>query len=173
MLYEGQAHEFQYAARVPPPPHNACVPKAATMATDPADGKCMENPLLGQEPLPQFLKIRPEHVEPAVRELLSENRARIEELSTVPQPTFASVVEPLEELQHRISRTWSPVSHLNAVLNSDALRAGYNACLPLLIRLPDRSGAERAAVSRLSHRGRAGGRSACARAAPAAGTSGA
>jgi oligopeptidase A len=92
----------------------------------------MDNPLLGQEPLPQFLKIRPEHVEPAVRELLSENRARIEELATVPQPTFASVVEPLEELQHRISRTWSPVSHLNAVLNSDALRAGYNACLPLL-----------------------------------------
>ena len=92
----------------------------------------MENPLLGQEPLPQFLKIRPEHVEPAVRELLSENRARIEELATVPQPTFASVVEPLEELQHRISRTWSPVSHLNAVLNSDALRSGYNACLPLL-----------------------------------------
>ena len=102
------------------------------MATVAADGKCMENPLLGQEPLPQFLKIRPEHVEPAVRELLSENRARIEELATVPQPTFASVVEPLEELQHRISRTWSPVSHLNAVLNSDALRAGYNACLPLL-----------------------------------------
>jgi oligopeptidase A len=132
MLYEGQVHEFQYAPRVPPPPHNACVPKAATMATVAVDGKCMENPLLGQEPLPQFLKIRPEHVEPAVRELLSENRARIEELATVPQPTFASVVEPLEELQHRISRTWSPVSHLNAVLNSDALRAGYNACLPLL-----------------------------------------
>jgi oligopeptidase A len=93
---------------------------------------CMENPLLGQEPLPQFLKIRPEHVEPAVRELLSENRARIEELAQQSDPTFASVVEPLEELQHRISRTWSPVSHLNAVLNSDALRAGYNACLPLL-----------------------------------------
>jgi oligopeptidase A len=95
-------------------------------------GKRMENPLLGQEPLPQFLKIRPEHVEPAVRELLSENRARIEELARDSAPTFASVVEPLEELQHRISRTWSPVSHLNAVLNSDALRAGYNACLPLL-----------------------------------------
>src|SRR4029077_2280150 len=113
-------------------PHNACTPKAATMATVAADGKCMENPLLGQEPLPQFLKIRPEHVEPAVRELLSANRARIGELASLPQPTFASVVEPLEELQHRISRTWSPVSHLNAVLNSDALRAGYNACLPLL-----------------------------------------
>ena len=48
------------------------------------------------------------------------------------EPTFATLVEPLEELQHRVSRTWSPVSHLNAVLNSEGLRAGYNACLPLL-----------------------------------------
>ncbi len=92
----------------------------------------MENPLLGQEPLPQFLKIRPEHAEPAVRELLLANRARLEALAAVDRPTFASVVEPMEELHHRTSRTWSPVSHLNAVLNSEALRASYNACLPLL-----------------------------------------
>jgi oligopeptidase A len=92
----------------------------------------MDNPLLGQDSLPQFKRIRPEHVEPAVRELLSENRARIGALALLAAPTFASVVEPLEELHHRIARTWSPVSHLNAVLNSEALRAGYNACLPLL-----------------------------------------
>jgi oligopeptidase A len=92
----------------------------------------MDNPLLGHESLPQFLAIRPEHVEPAVRELLSANRARLGELASLTQPTFATVVEPLEELHHRISRTWSPVSHLNAVLNSEGLRAGYNACLPLL-----------------------------------------
>src|SRR5213078_4831722 len=92
----------------------------------------MENPLLGHEPLPPFARIRPEHVEPGVRELLERSRARIEQLAALEQPTFATVVEPLEELQHRVSRTWSPVSHLNAVLNSDALRTGYNACLPLL-----------------------------------------
>jgi oligopeptidase A len=92
----------------------------------------MENPLLGQQPLPPFALIRPEHVEPGVRELLARGRARIEQLAALPKPTFATVVEPLEELQHQVSRTWSPVSHLNAVLNSDALRAGYNACLPLL-----------------------------------------
>src|SRR5579859_3813136 len=92
----------------------------------------MENPLLGQEPLPPFALIRPEHVEPGVRELLARGRARIEQLATLDKPTFATVIEPLEELQHQVSRTWSPVSHLNAVLNSDALRAGYNACLPLL-----------------------------------------
>ena len=92
----------------------------------------MENPLLGHEPLPPFARIRPEHVEPGVRELLERGRARIEQLAALERPTFATVIEPLEELQHQISRTWSPVSHLNAVLNSDALRAGYNACLPLL-----------------------------------------
>jgi len=92
----------------------------------------MENPLLGEEALPAFGQIRPEHVEPAVRELLARGRARVQEIAALEQPTFHTVVEPLEELQHRISRTWSPVSHLNAVLNSDALRAGYNACLPLL-----------------------------------------
>src|SRR5256884_2238247 len=92
----------------------------------------MDNPLLEYEPLPPFTRIRPEHVEPAVRQLLARRRKRIQELAAVEAPTFATVVEPLEELQHRVSRTWSPVSHLNAVLNSDALRAGYNACLPLL-----------------------------------------
>src|SRR3982074_49426 len=92
----------------------------------------METPLLGREPLPPFARIRPEHVEPGVRELLARSRARIEELTALQKPTFATFVEPLEELQHQVSRTWSPVSHLNAVLNSDALRAGYNACLPLL-----------------------------------------
>jgi len=100
--------------------------RSATMAAR------MDNPLLGQDPLPRFVAIRPEHVEPAVRELLRRSRARIGELAALPAPTFATLIEPLEELQHGITRTWSPVSHLNAVLNSEALRAGYNACLPLL-----------------------------------------
>ena len=92
----------------------------------------MENPLLGFAPLPPFPQIRPDHVEPAVREILADSRARIDQLAAIESPTFATVVEPLEAIHHRVSRVWSPVSHLNAVLNSDALRASYNACLPLL-----------------------------------------
>jgi len=107
------------AAAVPPV-------RSATMAAP------MDNPLLGQDPLPRFVQIRPEHVEPAMRELLTRSRVRLGELAALPAPTFATLIEPLEELQHGITRTWSPVSHLNAVLNSAALRAGYNACLPLL-----------------------------------------
>ena len=92
----------------------------------------MDNPLLARDGLPQFTRVRTEHVEPAVRALLAANRARIDELARVRQPTFATLVEPLEELHHRTARTWSPVSLLNAVLNSEGLRAAYNACLPLL-----------------------------------------
>jgi oligopeptidase A len=92
----------------------------------------MQNPLLGEDSLPPFARIRPEHVEPAVRELLSEQRARIQDLAGLSNPTFTTFVEPLEDLQHRLTRTWSPVSHLNAVLNSGPLRTSYNACLPLL-----------------------------------------
>ena len=92
----------------------------------------MDNPLLAHSPLPAFATIRPEHVEPAVREVLAAGRARIEELATLGAPSFREVVEPLEELHHRVSKVWSPVSHLNAVLNSEALRVSYNACLPLL-----------------------------------------
>jgi oligopeptidase A len=92
----------------------------------------MENPLLKSQSLPAFTEIRPEHVEPAIRSLLEENRARIAELTRLPEPTFATLVEPLEDMHHRLSRVWSPVSHLNAVVNSLELRAAYNACLPLL-----------------------------------------
>jgi oligopeptidase A len=35
-------------------------------------------------------------------------------------------------MHHRLARAWSPVSHLNGVMNSEELRAAYNACLPLL-----------------------------------------
>ncbi|HKC17638.1 MAG TPA: M3 family metallopeptidase [Steroidobacteraceae bacterium] len=90
------------------------------------------NPLLADAALPPFPDIRPEHIEPAIAELLGECRARLAEIARLAEPSFASVVLPLEELRHRLARTWSPVGHLNGVMNSEALRAAYNACLPLL-----------------------------------------
>ncbi|MBL8269388.1 M3 family metallopeptidase [Steroidobacter sp.] len=81
--------------------------------------------------LPVFSAIKPAEVEAKVRVLLDANRAELERLLSVP-PSWKSVVEPLEEMQHRLSRTWSPVGHMNGVVNSDELRAAYNACLPLL-----------------------------------------
>jgi oligopeptidase A len=91
-----------------------------------------DNPLLISSGLPQFSAIRPGHVEPAIRQTIAEQRAELAALEAQPAPSFASLVVPLEEMRHRLARVWSPVSHLNAVRNSDELRAAYNTCLPLL-----------------------------------------
>jgi oligopeptidase A len=92
----------------------------------------MDNPLLNTDGLPSFGEIRPEHVEPAVRQQLAANRAQLEELLGSGAATFGALVEPIEAMQHQLQRTWSPASHLNGVVNSPALRAAYNACLPLI-----------------------------------------
>ncbi|MBK5965165.1 oligopeptidase A [Thiocystis minor] len=93
----------------------------------------MSNPLIDQPGLPAFSQIRPEHVEPAIDARLATCRDRIEHLTReVAVPTWENFVEPLDETDDLLNRTWSPVGHLNGVLNSDELRAAYNACLPKL-----------------------------------------
>jgi oligopeptidase A len=96
--------------------------------TDPA-----ANPLLDLSGLPRFAAIRPEHVEPAVVETLAANRVAIETLlRDATEPTWDGFIQPIEDMNDRLSRIWSPVSHLNAVMNNEPLRKAYNACLPKL-----------------------------------------
>jgi len=93
----------------------------------------MTNPLLETTGLPAFSRIRPEQIEPAIDTCLADCRAEIARLTReVSVPTWETFVEPLDEVDDRLNRVWSPVGHLNGVLNSDALRAAYNACLPKL-----------------------------------------
>ncbi len=93
----------------------------------------MSNPLLEMEGLPPFRHILPEHVEPAIDTVLAGNRARLQELLTQQGPaTWDSLVQPLEEMEDRLGRIWSPVNHMNSVVNSEPLREAYNACLPKL-----------------------------------------
>ena len=93
----------------------------------------MSNPLLDLHGLPPFSAIRPEHVIPAIDHLLDDNRRLVTELlERNTEDTWENLVEPLETADDRLSRAWSPVSHMNSVVNSEALRAAYNACLPKL-----------------------------------------
>jgi oligopeptidase A len=92
----------------------------------------VDNPLLEFDSLPPFDRIEPAHARPALEKVLADNRARLAELTAQPQPTFASLVAPFEELSHRLSRVWSPIGHLNAVANTAAMREAYNECVPLL-----------------------------------------
>ncbi|PMR69175.1 oligopeptidase A [Halomonas heilongjiangensis] len=95
------------------------------------------NPLLEPHVLPPFAEIRPEHVVPAIDELLAENRTAVERLVAEAEqgerpPTWDSLAAPLEALNDRLSRAWSPVSHLNGTMNNEALRQAYQACLAKL-----------------------------------------
>ena len=93
-----------------------------------------DNPLLQDFDLPPYSAIRPEHVEPAVDAILADSRVAIAQLLAQQNaaPSWNGLVLALDELGARLSRAWSPVSHLNAVCNSAELRAAYEACLPKL-----------------------------------------
>jgi len=92
----------------------------------------MNNPLLNDFDLPPWSAIRPCHIEPAIEQILAENRKAIAGLlQNQPEPpTWQSLVQPLEELDARLGRAFGVVSHLNAVCNSPELRAAYESCLP-------------------------------------------
>ena len=89
------------------------------------------NPLLDFSGLPRYKAVRPEHVAPAIDQLLAENRAVIARLAD--ESTAASwdeFAEPLENANERLSRAWGTVAHLHAVDDNPAIRAAYNASLP-------------------------------------------
>ncbi len=93
----------------------------------------MSNPLLKTYEFPPFSQIRPEHVEPAIDRILTENRARVAELLQQTHTyTWDNLIRPLEDIDDRLDKAWAPVRHLNAVVNNDPLRQVYNACLPKL-----------------------------------------
>ena len=88
-----------------------------------------DNPLLLTDGLPRFDLIRPEHVEPAVRQVLAEGEQSLAELEENVQPTWAGCLEPLEKLGWPLEYAWQPVKHLKGVKNSQALRDAYDAVL--------------------------------------------
>ncbi|MGQ0333332.1 oligopeptidase A [Halomonas elongata] len=93
------------------------------------------NPLLDAHSLPPFAEIKPEHVVPAIETLLAENREAIEALVARAEreaPTWDTLAAPLEALNDRLSRAWSPVSHLNGTMNNPALREAYEQSLGML-----------------------------------------
>ena len=93
----------------------------------------MNNPLLINSTLPLFSQIKPEHIEPAITQLLDEARAVVEQhLQATTNYTWKNLIEPLENAEDRLNKAWSPVSNMNSVVNTDELRLAYNACLPKL-----------------------------------------
>lgn len=91
------------------------------------------NPLLQNPELPQFSEIEPEHIQPAIQHLIETNEQNTEKmLQQLDSVTWENLIAASDEWDDVLSKAWSPVSHMNSVVNSDELRDAYNACLPLL-----------------------------------------
>lgn len=95
------------------------------------------NPLLLQNPIESVDTVSAEHVEPAVKQIIAENQAIIDSLlhqkAQGDKPTnWQNLMLPLEILEDRLGKVWSPVSHLNSVCNNESLRKAYDNSLALL-----------------------------------------
>ena len=90
------------------------------------------NPLLAPvADLVDYAAVRPEHIVPAVDELLDLSRKAVDQAADPALPaTWEAVVEPLDSASERLWRAWSVAGHLNAVVNTPELREAYNAALP-------------------------------------------
>jgi oligopeptidase A len=85
------------------------------------------NPLLDFSGLPRFDEIKPEHVLPAIDELIAHASAVVAGLGAPSADvTWDNFVIPLEDATEQLGRAWGVVNHLNSVVDTPALRAAYN-----------------------------------------------
>lgn len=93
----------------------------------------MTNALSDFQGLPPFSGIRNSDIVPAVKFALDECRDEVERVVAQPGSfIWDNLCQPLAEVDNRLSRIWSPISHLNSVKNSPELREAYEKCLPML-----------------------------------------
>jgi len=90
------------------------------------------NPLLDFTGLPRFDLIRPEHVTPAIEQLIAQARDAVKQAEAPAGGgvTWDNFVVPLEEATERLGRAWGVVNHLNHVMDTPELRATYNENQP-------------------------------------------
>lgn len=88
--------------------------------------------LMNTDGLPQFSALNIDDIEPVVQQTIAENKALIEEkLAQLDSYSWENFISPLDQADDHLGKLWSLVSHMNAVVSNDQLRAAHDACLPL------------------------------------------
>jgi oligopeptidase A len=89
------------------------------------------NPLLDFSNLTRFDLVRPEHVTPAIEQLIAHASEVVKQLEApIDNVSWDNFVVPLEEATERLGRAWGVVNHLNHVVDTPELRATYNENQP-------------------------------------------
>ena len=101
------------------------------------------NPLLSSETLPLFDQIQPDHVAPAIDNLLAQANKALETVTAADFPAeWTAIARELDVATEKLGLAWGSVSHLNSVADTPELRAAYNAALPLVTEFWTRLGAD-------------------------------
>ena len=101
------------------------------MTTPTSSAPETQNPLLDFSDLPRFDAIRPEHVQPAIEQLLKQAQAALEQAVRPDFPAdWQQLALVLDVPIERLGRAWGAVGHLKSVCDTPELRAAYNAMLP-------------------------------------------
>lgn len=90
-----------------------------------------DNPLYQPADVPSFATIKPEHAQ-AIVQILQENRAKLEALTQQESPTWQTLMHPLEVMDNRLSKAFSPISHLHSVCSTKEWREAYESVLPAI-----------------------------------------
>ena len=91
----------------------------------------MSNPLTAIDFRIPFDRVKAEHVEPAVDELLADAQAAVDALAAAAAPpTFANTLLALEEVTERLEYAMTVVGHLESVATYPQLRQAYNRVQP-------------------------------------------
>jgi len=103
----------------------------------------MTNPLLSTAALPAFAQIKPEHISPAISELLQEACAALAQATDEATPAdYDTLARVLSVATERLGAAWGAIGHLNAVANTPELREAYNAMLPAVTEFYTALGAD-------------------------------
>ena len=103
----------------------------------------MTNPLLDFSDLPLFDQILPEHVGPAMDDLLAKAETALAQVTAADFPaTWSGIAGVLDVATENLGRAWGAVSHLNSVADTPELRAAYNAAMPRVTEFWTRLGAD-------------------------------
>ena len=99
--------------------------------------------------LPDWSAIKPQLIEPGINVLLTEIESAFLELERSAEPSWSSLMEPLERLNIRLGRSIGSISHLLSVRYSDELQSAYDVIRPKFVDLGNRMSQSRSIYASL------------------------
>ena len=104
----------------------------------------MQNPLLQHDKTVAFDAIKNEHIIPAIEQRISEASGVLDQIcQQIETPDWKNTIAPWEAVNEQLEQSWSPVTHLNMVMDSDELRKIYTECIQKLTAFHSMAGQNR------------------------------